>query len=65
MDVEELMRKKKKNYGKMRALLMIGRKKILKEIQERMDGWQLESFKESYEHKKNNGISLFKKNMSK
>ena len=41
------------------------KKKNLHEIQERMDGWQLESFKESYEHKKNNGISLFKKNMSK
>ena len=37
----------------------------LKDIQERMNGWQLESFKESYNHKKNNGISLFKKNMIK
>jgi hypothetical protein len=26
-----------------------------------MQGWQLETFKESYEHKKNKGISLFKK----
>ena len=25
----------------------------LKDIQERMSGWQLESFKESYDHKKN------------
>jgi len=33
----------------------------LKDIQERMSGWQLESFKESYDHKKNKGISLFKK----
>ena len=30
-------------------------------ITERMSGWQLESFKESYEHKVKNGISLFKK----
>ena len=30
-------------------------------ITARMQGWQLESFKESYEHKKNKGISLFKK----
>ena len=37
----------------------------LKDIQERMNGWQLESFKESYKHKKSNGISLFKKNMIK
>ena len=30
-------------------------------ITKRMSGWQLESFKESYDHKVNNGISLFKK----
>ena len=30
----------------------------------RMKGWQLNTFKESYEHKKNKGISLFKKNLS-
>ena len=29
----------------------------------RMQGWQLETFKESYNHKKNSGISLFKKNL--
>jgi len=28
----------------------------------RMQGWQLETFKASYENKKNKGISLFKKN---
>ena len=33
----------------------------LKIIQKRMQGWQLETFKESFEHKKNKGISLFKK----
>ena len=33
----------------------------LKEIQKRLNGWQLESFKESYEHKVNKGISIFKK----
>ena len=37
----------------------------IKEIKERLSGWQLESFNESYEHKKNNGISLFKKNLIK
>ena len=36
----------------------------LAEIQERMDGWQLESFKESYEYKKKNGISLLKKKIN-
>ena len=30
-------------------------------IATRMQGWQLEAFKESYGHKKNKGISLFKK----
>ena len=37
----------------------------LKIIITRMQGWQLETFKESYEHKKNKGISLFKKNQLK
>jgi|TARA_B000000437_G_scaffold183751_1_gene140200 predicted Fe-S protein YdhL (DUF1289 family) len=35
----------------------------LKEIINRMKGWQLDTFKESYKHKLNNGISLFKKNL--
>ena len=35
----------------------------LKVILGRMQGWQLETFKESYDYKKNNGISLFKKNL--
>ena len=35
----------------------------LKIIITRMQGWQLETFKESYNHKKNVGISLFKKNL--
>ena len=37
------------------------KKSNLKEITKRMLGWQLESFKESYEHKTKSGISLFKK----
>ena len=35
--------------------------KNLEDIKKRMEGWQLESFKESYEHKKKSGMSLFKK----
>ena len=35
----------------------------LDEIRKRLNGWQLESFKESYEYKIKNGISLFKKNL--
>tara|TARA_B100001079_G_C15924221_1_gene303600 strand:- start:204 stop:446 length:243 start_codon:yes stop_codon:yes gene_type:complete len=38
------------------------KKTNIDEIQKRMSGWQLESFKESYNHKIKNGISLFKKN---
>ena len=36
-------------------------KKNLAEIQKRLTGWQLESFKDSYKNKIENGISLFKK----
>ena len=35
----------------------------LKIIITRMQGWQLETFRESYNHKKIEGISLFKKNL--
>jgi hypothetical protein len=39
------------------------KKENLKEIQGRMNGWQLESFIESYNYKTKNGISLFKKKL--
>ena len=35
------------------------------ELIDRMNGWQFESFKESYEHKIKTGISIFKKNQIK
>ena len=34
-------------------------------IKNRLNGWQLESFEESYEYKIKNGISLFKKTLLK
>ena len=37
--------------------------KNLEALTKRMEGWQLDAFKESYDHKVNNGISLFKKNL--
>ena len=37
--------------------------KNLNDITKRMKGWQLETFKESYDHKKKQGISLFKKSL--
>ena len=39
--------------------------KNLDKITERMKGWQLDTFKESYNHKIKNGISLFKKKNKK
>ena len=35
----------------------------LKAIRERLSGWQLKSFNDSYKYKINNGMSLFKKNL--
>ena len=37
--------------------------KSLETIVRRMKGWQLNTFKESYNHKIKNGISLFKKEL--
>tara|TARA_B100001559_G_C15872717_1_gene337113 strand:- start:168 stop:419 length:252 start_codon:yes stop_codon:yes gene_type:complete len=39
------------------------KKKNIIEIKKRLNGWQLESFEESYTYKLKNGISLFKKNL--
>jgi predicted Fe-S protein YdhL (DUF1289 family) len=39
------------------------KKKNIAEIKNRLNGWQLESFEESYDYKIKNGISLFKKNL--
>ena len=36
----------------------------LMNIQKRLAGWQLKSFKDSYKYKLKNGISLFKKNLN-
>ena len=41
------------------------KKRNLTEIQKRLTGWQLQSFKDSYKHKTENGISLFKRNLLK
>ena len=39
--------------------------KNLQDITSRMKGWQLDTFRSSYNHKIKNGISLFKKNLLK
>ena len=41
------------------------KKENISSLIKRMTGWQLESFKESYEHKIKTGISIFKKNQIK
>tara|TARA_B110000438_G_C15450665_1_gene494497 strand:+ start:312 stop:584 length:273 start_codon:yes stop_codon:yes gene_type:complete len=41
------------------------KEKNINQLIQRMTGWQLESFKESYEHKIKTGISIFKKNQIK
>jgi len=37
----------------------------IKKLKERLSGWQLDNFYESYENKINSSISLFKKNLIK
>ena len=39
------------------------KKENLINIKKRLSGWKLESFEDSYQHKLENGISLFKKNL--
>ena len=41
------------------------KKENLITIKSRLNGWQLDSFNESYQHKISNGVSLFKKSLIK
>jgi len=41
------------------------KKENITELLGRMTGWQLDAFKESYNHKVKTGISIFKKNQIK
>ena len=41
------------------------KKQNLIDIQKRLNGWQLESFQESYKHKLEKGISIVKKESTK
>ena len=56
---------KEKRLWKLEETTDDWKKENLKEIEKRLTGWQLESFKESYSYKIKNGISLFKKNTIK
>ena len=53
-----------KKMWKMQETTEEWKKSNLTIIQTRLSGWQLESFKESYDHKIENGISLYKKNLN-
>ena len=55
---------KEKKFWKEERTSIEWKEKNLKIIISRMQGWQLETFKESYNHKKNNGIALFKKSLT-
>jgi len=61
MDVEEITEEKK--IWKLEDTTDDWKKENLEIIQKRLTGWQLESFKESYTYKIENGISLFKKKL--
>ena len=63
MVVREVMRKKK--MWKLKETSEEWKKSNIISIQTRLSGWQLDSFKESYNHKVENGISLYKKNLIK
>ena len=54
---------KKKKIWKLENTTDEWKKENLKIIRNRLKGWQLESFEESYTYKIENGISLFKKNL--
>jgi uncharacterized protein len=54
---------KEKKYWKLEETSDEWKSKNLLEIEKRLTGWQLDSFKESYQHKIENGISLFKKKL--
>ena len=56
---------KEKRKWKLEETADKWKKSNLIDIQARLGGWQLESFKESYTHKVENGISLYKKKLIK
>ena len=62
MVVVEIMRKKK--IWKLESTSDNWKSENLTNIKKRLSGWQLESFNDSYKHKLENGISLFKKKLN-
>ena len=62
MDVVELMMKKR--IWKLENTTNEWKTNNIKVIKTRLNGWQLESFEQSYTYKVKNGISLFKKKLN-
>ena len=56
---------KEKIIWKNEKTTIIWKKENLSALIQRMSGWQLETFKESYLNKKKTGLSLFKQNLMK
>jgi len=56
---------KEKIIWKSKETTMQWKKENINELVQRMSGWQLETFKESYQYKIKTGISIFKKNQLK
>tara|TARA_B110001452_G_scaffold162479_1_gene135232 strand:+ start:83 stop:331 length:249 start_codon:yes stop_codon:yes gene_type:complete len=54
-----------KKLWKLEVTTDLWKKENLLSLKKRLTGWQLESFNESYQHKIDNGISLFKKSLIK
>ena len=54
---------KEKKKWKLEETTQHWKKENLIIIEKRLSGWQLETFRESYKHKTEHGISLFKKSI--
>ena len=54
---------KEKKIWKEEKTSIIWKKENLYLLTQRMSGWQLETFKESYSHKMKTGLSLFKESL--
>ena len=52
-----------KKIWKEENTLITWKKENLNLLMQRMSGWQLETFKESYSHKMRTGLSLFKQSL--
>ena len=64
-DINEDITEKEKIIWKDEKTSNKWKEENISELLERMTGWQLDAFKESYDHKVKTGLSIFKKNQIK